>query len=64
MAFLSRFRAAVPMAVALCLLAGCASGPQFQSDYDRSVDFGRYKTYGFFEPLSMLRGGDLEVRAV
>ena len=43
----------IPAAFACALLAGCASGPQFQSDYDRSVDFGRYKTYGFFEPLSI-----------
>lgn len=53
MAFVSRFRAAVLTAVALFLLAGCASGPQFQSDYDRTVDFSGYKTYGFFDPLSI-----------
>jgi len=30
------------------LSSGCASGPDIRSDYDKSVDFGDYKTYGFF----------------
>ena len=32
---------------AVALLAGCASGPEVRGDYDRAVDFGKYKTYGF-----------------
>ena len=32
---------------AIALLAGCASGPEVRGDYDRAVDFGKYKTYGF-----------------
>lgn len=28
-------------------LAGCASGPDVRADYDKAVDFGRYRTYGF-----------------
>ncbi|MDX1557089.1 MAG: DUF4136 domain-containing protein [Xanthomonadales bacterium] len=35
------------------LLAACASGPTIKSDYDRSVDFSQYSTYGFFSPLSI-----------
>jgi hypothetical protein len=38
---------AVP--VAALLAAGCASGPDLRSDYDRSADFGEYETYNFFE---------------
>jgi hypothetical protein len=29
------------------IAAGCSSGPQVRSDYDRSADFGQYRTYGF-----------------
>ena len=35
------------------LLAGCASGPNVRSDYDRSVDFSQYRTYNFFNPLGI-----------
>lgn len=38
---------AVPAAALLA--AGCASGPDLRSDYDRSADFGEYETYNFFE---------------
>lgn len=29
------------------LLAGCASGPEIRGDYDKTADFGKYRTYGF-----------------
>jgi hypothetical protein len=35
------------------LLTACASGPDIRSDYDRSVDFGQYKTYNFFSPMGI-----------
>lgn len=35
------------LAVAAIALAGCASGPEIQADYDKSADFGKYRTYGF-----------------
>jgi hypothetical protein len=38
------------LAVALAaaaLLAGCASQPKVLSDYDKSADFARYRTFGF-----------------
>jgi hypothetical protein len=35
------------------ILAGCASGPKISTDYDRSADFSKYKTYGFFQPLGV-----------
>ena len=30
-------------------LGGCSSGPNIRADYDRSADFGSYKTYNFME---------------
>jgi hypothetical protein len=35
------------LAAAVLLLGGCASGPDIRADYDRSADFGKYRTYGF-----------------
>jgi hypothetical protein len=39
-------------AVAL-LIASCASKPTIETDYDHTVDFGQFKTYGFFNPLGI-----------
>ena len=33
------------------VLAGCASGPETRANYDKSVDFAQYRTFGFFEKL-------------
>jgi hypothetical protein len=30
---------------------GCATGPVITADYDRSADFGAYRTFAFAEPL-------------
>lgn len=35
------------------ILVSCATGPNIRVDYDRSVDFSGYKTYGYFQPLSI-----------
>ena len=35
------------------LLAACSSGPQIRTDYDHTVNFSNYKTFGFFQPLSI-----------
>jgi len=35
------------------VLASCASKPTIESDYDHSVDFSQYKTYGFFNPMGI-----------
>ena len=35
------------------LLAACASGPKIESDYDHTVDFSQYSTYGFFNPMGI-----------
>jgi len=39
--------------LALALLAACASGPTIQTDYDRSIDFSKYKTYNYFSPMGI-----------
>lgn len=40
-------RLAAALAAAAIALAGCASGPDIRADYDKSADFGKYRTYGF-----------------
>lgn len=35
------------------VLAACASGPTIQSDFDPSIDFSQYRTYGFFSPMGI-----------
>ena len=41
------------MMMALALLTACASGPTIQTDYDHSIDFSKYKTYGYFSPMGI-----------
>jgi len=48
----STLRQLTILAVA-ALLSACASGPEIQTDYDHSVDFGQYKTYNFFNPMGI-----------
>lgn len=40
-------RLAATLAIAAVALAGCAGGPDVQADFDRSADFGQYRSYGF-----------------
>ncbi|MGH2395826.1 MAG: DUF4136 domain-containing protein [bacterium] len=37
--------------------AGCASGPSVRTSYDQGVDFTRFRTFGFFQPLGTDRAG-------
>jgi len=41
----------------LLLITGCASGPTIRSNMDTSVDFSRFRTFGFFDPLATDREG-------
>jgi len=42
------------MAFTALLLSSCASsGPKIESDYDHSIAFGKYRTFGFFSPMSI-----------
>lgn len=44
-------------ALLLTVLAGCASGPSIRVDGDPSVNFGAYRSFGFFEPLATDKAG-------
>jgi len=46
------FKIAVTI-ISVMLITSCASGPTIKSDYDRSVDFSNYKTYGYFSPMGI-----------
>lgn len=35
------------LGIAALWLAGCETGPEIRADYDKSVDFGKYRTYNF-----------------
>lgn len=41
----------------LFALAGCASGPTIRTNVDPSVDFTRFRTFDFMQPLSTDREG-------
>lgn len=40
-------------AAVLMFLTACSSGPKIESDYDHTIDFSQYKTYGFFSPMGI-----------
>jgi hypothetical protein len=41
----------------LFLVAGCATGPTIRSNLDNTVDFSKFRTFGFLDPLSTDRDG-------
>ena len=43
----------VSLVAAALLIASCASKPKIETDYDRTVDFGQYRTYAFFNPMGI-----------
>ena len=47
--FSSRTSRRVALMAAMFVVAGCASTPSVRSDYDKSADFGRYRTFGFID---------------
>ena len=47
---ISRF---VTLATVTMLMASCASKPDIKSDYDHTIDFSEYRTYGFFNPMGI-----------
>ncbi len=47
----------IALLACVAALAGCATGPEVRSDYDRSADFTQYKTFGFADPLGTDRNG-------
>jgi len=49
-------RVFLPFATAL-LLAACATGPRVSTDGSTEVDFSRYRSFAFFEPLALEDSG-------
>lgn len=47
---ISRF---ISFTAAVILIAGCASKPTIETDYDHTIDFSQFKTYGFFNPMGI-----------
>lgn len=47
------------LTIAGLMLAACATGPvaKTSADYDRSIDFSAYRTFGFFEKLGTDEAG-------
>jgi len=43
----------VLLASVVMLLASCASKPTIETDYDHTIDFSQYTTYGFFNPMGI-----------
>ncbi len=41
-----------PMMI-FALIMACGSTTKIHSDYDRSVDFSQYKTYGYYSPMGI-----------
>ena len=39
--------------ITFALMTACASSTNIHSDYDRSVDFSQYKTYGYYSPMGI-----------
>ena len=38
---------------AVILMSACASSTKIHSDYDPSVDFSKFKTYGYYSPMGI-----------
>ncbi len=50
MKYLSRLAIA---ALTFMFLGACASSTEIHSDYDHSIDFSQYKTYGYYSPMGI-----------
>lgn len=50
---MNRSASTVTCLLLILLVSACRTGPQIKSDYDHTVDFSDYRTYGFFPRLSI-----------
>ena len=50
---MGRLLRVIPAMMIIALMAACASSTNIKSDYDRSVDFSQYKTYGYYSPMGI-----------
>ena len=44
-------------ALALFVLAACATGPRVRTDYDPGANFAQYRTWGWYSPIAMEQSG-------
>ena len=51
--FIKKMSRFVLLTVAVMLLSSCASKPTIETDYDHTIDFSKYTTYGFFNPMGI-----------
>jgi len=54
---IGRWAAIAALLALLALLAACATGPRIRTDFDPEADFGRYRTYAFYQPIAMETSG-------
>ena len=51
---MSKFFRVTVLLLTFALIAACSSNPtKIRSDYDHSVDFSQYKTYGYYSPMGI-----------
>lgn len=55
--YLHNYRTVLFALFASVLLAACSSGPTVRTDTDPDANFGQYRTWGFYTPLSMEKSG-------
>ncbi len=51
------FRTWFIAALALVVLAACATGPRVRTDYDPGANFAQYRTWGWYSPIAMEQSG-------
>lgn len=54
--FLSRQTISIVVLLLVGMLSACSSGLTVRSDIDPTVDFSKYKTYNFFDPMGIESG--------
>lgn len=50
---MNRFLKVISLLITFALMTACASTTNIKSDYDHSVDFSQYKTYGYYSPMGI-----------
>jgi len=48
-----RFLKVISLLITFALITACASTTNIKSDYDHSVNFSKYKTYGYYSPMGI-----------
>src|SRR5210317_2201787 len=50
---MNKFSKFFTVLLSIMLITACGSTTKIHSDYDRSIDFSQYKTYGYFSPMGI-----------